>query len=248
MGILVFHLWLARSSKYWYDMQAVLYETQAPVRVYFLMRFVVAAIISTSVGAFANAEFYSSRYVSDRLPYLGVFGNALIWLGVALSEVTVTLYLSWRRQGRLSTSYSSTNIDTWGDFGGEVVSLIVLEANALAAVVTARLVFVKAKRMMLRLKGLKEVPSTEGQVGRFGAAEPGGRRQQTRSRNVLLFVHVTLFCLFALTGWRSFVQGYQYASDERQDPGFEMKKLGSLPSDAIVTSTTKYFVPNGVQR
>ena len=218
-GVLMFHLWLARSSVYWYDTRTALDETQAPVRVYFLMKIVVAAIVSTCAGVLANAEFYSSSFASDRLPYLGAFGSALIWLGVALTEVTVTLYLRWRLQGHLSTNYSSTDKDTWGDFGGAIVGLIALEALGLAAVLAARVAFTNAKRMLLRLKVLKEEPPV--QAGQLAAElEPS---QQPRSRKLVLFLLTMLFCVFAFGGWPSVMESYQYTSKETQTPMFEFR-------------------------
>lgn len=216
-GIIAFHLWLLASEGYWYD-RKVFGEFQSPACVLFLMNCVIAAVASTCLGVFADAVFHFSRKASSRLPHRGAFGNALIWLGAATTEVKVTLYLTWRREGNkvLENKMSYRSRAPWGDFGGSIAALIILEVHALIAVVAARVVFTRARRMLLRLKGSRESPSVE--VYRLTAAKPGARHPHSRLSMVLGVSFAVLFCVFAVVGWPSFVPMYKYTKWSGLEP------------------------------
>ncbi|CAM9959182.1 unnamed protein product [Scytosiphon promiscuus] len=209
-GIVSFYLWLLASEGCWFD-RIVYGDVQSPARVLFLLNLVVAAVASTCLGVLADAVFHFSRKVSSRLPYLSAFGNALIWLGAALTEVNVTLYLAWRRQGKKFVDNSHYSRVPWNDFGGEIVALVVLEVLALMVVLTARVVFTRARMMLLRLKGkvTHELPSAE--VRRGAASKSRARQRCGRLLTIVGGLSAILLFVFAAVGWPSFVKSYQEA-------------------------------------
>lgn len=116
-------------------------------------KFVVALLsvvaVVTVVGAVAEIVFHRSAKVHDRLPYLGFFGNALIWLGSAMTEVLVTAYLVWRLQYWKNQGSDEEN---WPVLVAAVIGLVILEVVALLAVWAARFFFARAKSVLLGAK------------------------------------------------------------------------------------------------
>ncbi|CAN0166942.1 unnamed protein product [Scytosiphon promiscuus] len=109
-----------------------------------LQNYTSVVLALTCLGTVAEVSFLSSTTASHRLPYLGAFGNGLVWLSAAGLEVVVPVYLAIRV--RYSTRIDE---DLVGVIGGEVVALIVVEFLALVLVWTYRVLMVRIK-MMLR--------------------------------------------------------------------------------------------------
>lgn len=97
----------------------------------------------TFLGGVSEVAFVFSGAVADRLPYLGAFGNGLIWLCAAWVEVLVTVYLALRLQ------VSGEDEDIGSLVGGEIVALVVVEVLALMVVWAYRVLMVRVK-MTLR--------------------------------------------------------------------------------------------------
>lgn len=120
----------------------------------FLVTLLGLVPIMTVVGTLAEVVFHRSAAAHGRLPYLGVLGNALIWLAAGVTEVLVTAYLVWRLQfWKSEEDEAEADKENWPVLVGAVVGLIVLEAVALLSVWAARFFFARAKSMLLGAKG-----------------------------------------------------------------------------------------------
>lgn len=152
-GILaVLYLMVVRSS-YGVDLySAALDDTDIEYHVLEIAMYMV--LVSTCLGVLAEIIAFSreqcSRSCSGRFSYyLGALGNVLIWLGSALLEVIVALYLKWR----MSTIYlNRTTPNAWSDLGEEISGLIVVEVMGLIAVWLARVSLMKASSIFSRMK------------------------------------------------------------------------------------------------
>ncbi|CAN0506712.1 unnamed protein product, partial [Scytosiphon promiscuus] len=77
-----------------------------------------------------------------RLPYLGAFGNGLIWLCAALNEVILRIYFR----------YAETLIRDFPSLAREVGGLFAVELLGLVAMWIARGLWTKAKLLRASLK------------------------------------------------------------------------------------------------
>lgn len=119
----------------------------------FLQLLLSLVAIATVVGMTAEIVFHRSAKAHSRLPYLGVFGSALVWLGSATTEVLVTAYLVWRLQfWQSQVSDAQEEEDSWPVLVAAVVGLIVLEVVALLAVWAARFCFARGKSVLVGAK------------------------------------------------------------------------------------------------
>lgn len=98
----------------------------------------------TFLGSFSEVVFVCSATVADRLPYLGAFGNGVIWLCAAWVEVLVTVYLALRLGEK----------DIGRQVGLEIAALVVLELLALVIVWAYRILMVTVKMTLLRAMNL----------------------------------------------------------------------------------------------
>lgn len=103
---------------------------------------IVAVVI---VGALAEAVVECSDRAARRLPYLGAVGTVFIWLGAALPEVFVTLYLLWRGIG-------IRDADT---MAREVAGLFSLELLGLVSMWIARGLWTRAKLLRSSVQSIK---------------------------------------------------------------------------------------------
>ena len=133
--------------------QAQAEEAQVSENQYrFLVIMLSLVAVLTVGGTAAEIVFHRSAKVHDRLPYLGVFGNALIWLGSGMIEVLVTAYLVWRLQFWKGQDDDEDEENNWPVLVGAVIGLVVLEVVALLAVWAARFFFARAKSVLLGAK------------------------------------------------------------------------------------------------
>lgn len=138
----------------------------------FLQAMLSLVAVVTVAGMVAEIVFHRSGAAHDRLPYLGVFGNALIWLGAAITEVLVTAYLVWRLQyWKNEEAADETDEEKWSVLVAAVIGLIVLEAVALLAVWTARFFFARAKSVLVGAKDATRQELLRG-VGSSSAEAP----------------------------------------------------------------------------
>lgn len=76
-----------------------------------------------------------------RIHRLGVFGNAAVWLGLAVFEVTATTFLVWKSNGLIAnlddSDYENRGGD-WGVFTSSLASLLVVEVVALVSMWAAK--------------------------------------------------------------------------------------------------------------
>lgn len=86
----------------------------------------VVAIVST----LSEIVVHLSAKAHALLPYLGVFGNVLIWLGSVMTEVLVAAYLVWRLR-YWSNGESQDDEEKWPELVATLVGLILLEVVAL---------------------------------------------------------------------------------------------------------------------
>lgn len=116
----------------------------------FLQMLLGLVAVVTVVGTLAEIVFHRSTKAHDRLPYLGMFGNALIWLGSAIIEVLVTAYLVWRLQfwKNQEAAEEEEEEENWPVLVAAVIGLVVLETVALLAVWLARFFFARAKKVL----------------------------------------------------------------------------------------------------
>lgn len=96
------------------------------------------------VGALAEVVAGCSDRAAGRLPYLGAVGNALIWLGAALLEVLVTVYLLWASTGTVDVATVAR----------EVFGLFVLELLGLVFMWIARGLWTRSKLLRSSVKSL----------------------------------------------------------------------------------------------
>lgn len=111
-------------------------------------------------------QFTSCRpRVAKYLPYLGTFGDGLIWLSLAMMKVLVVVYIAWRRQSWEQTPgdfFYPDDVNPWCAFQGEVVGVVVLEGLGLIAVLTGLILFIRARYMMVRSQYPHELLLVEG--------------------------------------------------------------------------------------
>eukprot|EP00752_Nemacystus_decipiens_P017769 g15931.t1 len=112
----------------------------------FLVVLLTLVAVLTVGGTAAEITFHRSAKAHERLPYLGVFGNALIWLASGVIEVLVTAYLVWRLQFWKGQDDDEEAERNWPVLVGAVIGLVVLEVVALLAVWAARFFFARARR------------------------------------------------------------------------------------------------------
>lgn len=55
----------------------------------------MVAMLSAVLGTLGRCFYYSGT-ISNLFQHLGALGNDLVWLGAGLTEVSVTLCLTWR--------------------------------------------------------------------------------------------------------------------------------------------------------
>ncbi|CAM9349673.1 unnamed protein product [Ectocarpus sp. 6 AP-2014] len=206
-GILTFHVWLMTSGSYWFQ-----WETELSIRRELFVGMVVkAAVMSTCLGALIVAIFHCSRAAAHRLPYLGTVGDALIWLGGGLTEVLVSLYLSWRLD--LSQLCSNDRFSTWGnlfdyvwnDVSSEIIQLLFFEVLALAALSTSRALFTKAKTALKNATGLDKQPWVEAM--RLAAATPAQNTPRRPSNTLSLLLALSLVCFVYIVAVSCFQRG-----------------------------------------
>ncbi|CAM9351994.1 unnamed protein product [Ectocarpus sp. 6 AP-2014] len=101
-----------------------------------------AAAGGAAVGALA--ELLATEYflTKGRLPYLGAFGNGLVWLGSAAMEVIVASFLVWEGE----------RVTTWELLRDGVIGLVTVEFGGLLAMWAARFLWTRAK-LLLAAKG-----------------------------------------------------------------------------------------------
>jgi len=147
-----------------------------------LSAFMFVIFGATIAGTLVEVTCYYSGAARERAPYLGTFGNALIWLGSALIEIVVTAYLLWRLEYRvqfpiseedllLDPEVSQSEIDaknqaadqkTWPVLKDAAEGLIVLEALALLVMWIARALFTRAKATLLSAKTPPGIQEADG--------------------------------------------------------------------------------------
>lgn len=73
----------------------------------------------------ALAELFATEFflAKGRLPYLGAFGNGLVWLGSAAMEVIVASFLVWEGE----------RVTTWELLRDGVIGLVTVELAGLLA-------------------------------------------------------------------------------------------------------------------
>lgn len=120
-----------------------------------------AAVASAVVGVLLEAIPAVSYRVAGKVPFLGAFGHALLWLGVAALEVLVASFLvrGVAEKDSATTAVGRRQRDSLAATleDGEMVGLVVVEAVALLAVWAARGMWARA-RLLLAVKG-QEGPS-----------------------------------------------------------------------------------------
>eukprot|EP00903_Cladosiphon_okamuranus_P020988 g19280.t1 len=116
----------------------------------FLQTMIGLVAVVTVAGTLAEFVFHRSAKAHDRLPYLGVFGNALVWLGSAITEVLVTAYLVWRLQFWKNQEAAEEEEENWPVLVAAVIGLVVLEIVALLSVWVARFFFARATTVLFK--------------------------------------------------------------------------------------------------
>lgn len=81
-----------------------------------------------------------------RIFYLGAFGSATIWLGSATLEVVVATFLVWKAEGTVKSEEDSGD---WDVLTSTLASLLALEVLALVVMWTARVLWTRAKLLLL---------------------------------------------------------------------------------------------------
>ncbi|CAM9166576.1 unnamed protein product [Scytosiphon promiscuus] len=81
-----------------------------------------------------------------RIYYLGAFGSSAVWLGSATLEVVVATFLVWKADGIVMSSNDSGD---WGVLTSTLASLLAVEVLALVAMWTAKLLWTRAKLLLL---------------------------------------------------------------------------------------------------
>ena len=114
-----------------------------------------AAAAIAAAGALLEAIPAGFDPAAKKLPFLGAFGHALLWLGVAALEVLVALLLV--REGGEGSAAGQRETLAGIVADGEVVGLMAVEAVAMLAVWAARGLWTRA-RLLLAVKG-QEGPS-----------------------------------------------------------------------------------------
>lgn len=145
----------------------------------FLVILLSLVAVLTVGGTAAEIVFHRSARAHARLPYLGAFGNALIWLSSGVIEVLVTAYLVWRLQFWKGQDDDEEEESTWPVLVGAVIGLVILEAVALLAVWAARFFFARAKSV---LSGAKDVSTrTKGLL--HGMASSSSAQAEAEASN-----------------------------------------------------------------
>lgn len=187
-GMVVIHSWMVLSQAYWYSWLDSYVSLDQQL---FLMNMHMVAVASASLGAMIEVLFFCSGTAANLLPYLGALGNALIWLGAGLTEVGVTLYLTWRLE---PSDFFSRDDDMWSDIGYEVIGLIVFEVLGLIAMCAARVLLTKARRALTRAMVQQEIPWVE--VVRLLGAEPVQSTSQPPNNRMVVCLSL---CFFVFT-------------------------------------------------
>lgn len=97
-----------------------------------------ASAATAIVGAVAEYAAELPDYWGRGRPYLGVLGNALVWLGAATLEVVVAAFQTWRVT--LSPGPAV--------FLNEIAGLVAMEVVALVSMWSARFLWVRSKEML----------------------------------------------------------------------------------------------------
>jgi len=125
-----------------------------------------AALASVGVGLLAEVAWAllpSDPTDAARLPYLGAFGSAMIWLGLAALEILIASFLVWAAGAAEEDGGPGR---TWAALlaeDGEIIGLVVLEAVALGAMWAARLLWTR-ETLLAAVKG-REGPSRRRSSG-----------------------------------------------------------------------------------
>ena len=110
-------------------------------------------------GTVAEIVFHGSATARDLLPYLGVVGNASVWLGSAMTEVIVTAYLVWRLKF-WKTQDEGEQDASWPELAAALTGLVLLEIVALLAVWAGRFFFARARSVLVAAKEVTRQDST----------------------------------------------------------------------------------------
>lgn len=141
----------------------------------FLQMLLSVVAVVTIVGTVAEIVFHLSAKAHARLPYLGVFGNALIWVGAAVLDILVTAYLVWRLQfWKNEANEDEADEQDWPVLVAAVIGLVILEIVALFAVWAARFFFARAKLVLSGGKDASRQELLRG-VADSSSAEVGNR-------------------------------------------------------------------------